>query len=82
MGQGASRLLGYLTQVTMAWLYGPSLLGFYVLGTTVVQITNLLSQLGMDNGVVRYVAHYAAEGGHKDTRCPAEEPDHGCETGK
>jgi O-antigen/teichoic acid export membrane protein len=46
----------------MAWLYGPSLLGFYVLGITVVQITNVLSQLGMDNGVVRYVAHYAAEG--------------------
>jgi len=46
----------------MAWLYGPAQLGFYVLGITLVQMTNLVSQLGMDNGVVRYVAHYAAEG--------------------
>ena len=62
IGQGLSRLLGYATQVTMARLYGPGLLGFYVLGTTLVQIANILSQLGMDNGVVRYVAHYNAEG--------------------
>ena len=62
MGQGASRLLGYATQVSMAWMYGPAQLGFYVLGITLVQIANLLSQLGMDNGVVRYVAHYDAEG--------------------
>lgn len=62
IGQGVSRLLGYATQATMARLYGPGLLGFYVLGTTLVQIANVLSQLGMDNGVVRYVAHYDAEG--------------------
>ena len=65
VGQGFSRLLGYATQVAMAWLYGPAQLGFYVLGITLVQITNILSQFGMDNGVVRYVAHYKAEG---DTR--------------
>src|SRR5215216_4754609 len=62
IGQGVSRLLGYATQATMAWLYGPAQLGFYVLGITLVQITNILSQFGMDNGVVRYVAHYEAEG--------------------
>jgi O-antigen/teichoic acid export membrane protein len=62
LGQGVSRLLGYATQVVMARLYGPGLLGFYVLGTTLVQIANVLSQIGMDNGVVRYVAHYEAEG--------------------
>jgi O-antigen/teichoic acid export membrane protein len=43
-------------------LYGPVQLGFYVLGVTIVQIANILSQFGMDNGVVRYVAHYEAEG--------------------
>src|SRR5215207_1678219 len=62
IGQGASRLLGYATQVAMARMYGPGQLGFYVLGTTLVQIANILSQFGMDNGVVRYVAHYQAEG--------------------
>ena len=62
MGQGVSRLLGYAAQVAMARWYGPGQLGFYLLGLTLVQIANLLSQLGMDNGVVRYVAHYEAEG--------------------
>ena len=65
LGQGVSRLLGYATQVAMARLYGPGQLGFFVLGVTLVQIANIVSQFGMDNGVVRYVAHYDAEG---DTR--------------
>lgn len=68
LGQGLSRLLGYATQVTMAWLYGPGQLGFYVLGITLVQIANILSQFGMDNGVVRYVAHYRAEGDRRRVR--------------
>jgi O-antigen/teichoic acid export membrane protein len=62
LGQGVSRLLGYATRVVMARWYGPGELGFYVLGITLVQIVNILSQVGMDNGVVRYVAHYDAEG--------------------
>jgi O-antigen/teichoic acid export membrane protein len=68
VGQGFSRLLGYATQVALAWLYGPAQLGFYVLGITLVQIANILSQFGMDNGVVRYVAHYSAEGDARRVR--------------
>ena len=68
VGQGLSRLLGYATQVALAWMYGPAQLGFYVLGVTLVQITNILSQFGMDNGVVRYVAHYQAEGDARRVR--------------
>ena len=68
IGQGLSRLLGYTTQVALAWLYGPVQLGFYVLGVTLVQITNILSQFGMDNGVVRYVAHYRVEGDARRVR--------------
>lgn len=62
VGQGISRLLGYATQVALARMYGPAQLGFYVLGISIVQLINILSQFGMDNGVVRYVAHYRAEG--------------------
>jgi O-antigen/teichoic acid export membrane protein len=62
VGQGVSRLLGYATQVALARMFGPAQLGFYALGITLVQIINILSQLGMDNGVVRYVARYEAEG--------------------
>ena len=62
VGQGVSRLLGYAAQVAMARWYGPGQLGLYVLGLTLVQVANLISQFGMDNGVVRYVAHYDAQG--------------------
>jgi O-antigen/teichoic acid export membrane protein len=61
-GQGAGRLLGYATHACVAWMHGPAQLGFYALGITVVQVASILSQLGMDNGVVRYVAHHGAGG--------------------
>ena len=62
VGQGIGRLAGYLIQVAIARLFGPAQFGFYVLGLTAVNGANILSQFGMDNGVVRYVAHYAAGG--------------------
>jgi len=61
-GQGVGRLLGYATHASVAWMYGPAQLGFYALGITVVQVASILSQLGLDNGVVRYVAHHGAGG--------------------
>src|SRR5215207_6605189 len=61
-GQGVGRLLGYATHASVAWMYGPAQLGFYALGITVIQVASILSQLGMDNGVVRYVAHHGAGG--------------------
>ena len=61
-GQGIGRVLGYATQVALARFFGPAQLGFYAIGVTMVQLANVLSQFGMDNGVVRYVAHYRAEG--------------------
>lgn len=61
-GQGVGRLLGYATRAAIAQMYGPAQLGFYVLGVTVAQVTNVLAQFGMDNGVVRYVAHHGAGG--------------------
>src|SRR5215208_369299 len=61
-GQGLGRLLGYATHAGVAWMYGPAQLGFYAVGITVVQVASILSQLGLDNGVVRYVAHHGAGG--------------------
>ena len=61
-GQGVGRLLGYATHAAVAWMHGPAQLGFYALGITLVQVANILSQLGLDNGVVRYVAHHGAGG--------------------
>jgi O-antigen/teichoic acid export membrane protein len=61
-GQGVGRFLGFATHVALAKMYGPAQLGFYALGATLVHVANILSQFGMDNGVVRYVAHYGAKG--------------------
>jgi len=62
-GQGAGKLLGYVIQVVIiGGLFGPAAFGFYVAGASFVQLANVVSQFGMDNGVVRYVAHYRAEG--------------------
>lgn len=61
-GQGVGRILGYATRVALARMYGPAQLGFYALGMTLAQVANVLAQFGMDNGVVRYVAHYGAGG--------------------
>jgi O-antigen/teichoic acid export membrane protein len=54
--------LGFATQVLLARLYGPALLGFYVLGFTLTQVANIFAQFGMNSGVVRYAARYEAEG--------------------
>ena len=61
-GQGVGRLLGYATHAAVAWMHGQVQLGFYALGITLVRAANVLSQLGLDNGVVRYVAHYGIGG--------------------
>jgi O-antigen/teichoic acid export membrane protein len=61
-GVGLGRLLGFAVQLALARLYGPAQVGIYVLGLTSVSLANVLSQIGMDNGVVRYVSqHRAAE---------------------
>lgn len=55
------RLLNYATQFVLARMFGASLLGFYVLGNTMIQSASVLAQFGMSNGLLRYVAHYRAE---------------------
>jgi O-antigen/teichoic acid export membrane protein len=59
-GQGIGRVLGYLAQVMIARLFGPAAFGFYSLGVAAVNGAQILSRFGMENGVVRYVAHHRA----------------------
>jgi O-antigen/teichoic acid export membrane protein len=61
-GQGVGRVLGYVAQVVVARLLGARLYGFYTAGVAVVNGFHILSRFGMENGVVRYVAHYREEG--------------------
>lgn len=68
LGQIAGRGLVYATQVVLARMYGPAQLGFYVLGTTMIWLASILSQFGVDTGIVRYVAQYRAEGDESRVR--------------
>ena len=61
LGQSIGRFLNYGTQIALAWMYGPAQFGAYALGITLVQMANILAQLGVDNGVVRYVAQYRTQ---------------------
>lgn len=60
-GQGIGRVLGYLAQVMIARFFGPAAYGFYSLGVAAANGAQILSRFGMENGVVRYVAHYRAQ---------------------
>ena len=61
-GQGVGRFLGYLTQILIARLFGPASYGFYTAGVAALNLAQIVSRFGMENGVVRYVAHYRARG--------------------
>lgn len=61
-GQGVGRVLGYLALVAIAQLFGATVQGFYTAGVAVVNGAQILSRFGLENGVVRYVAHYRAQG--------------------
>ena len=61
-GQGVGRVLGYVSQVAVARLLGGELYGFYTLGVAVVNGVHIGSRFGMENGVVRYVAHHREHG--------------------
>jgi O-antigen/teichoic acid export membrane protein len=61
VGQGTGRVLGYVTQSLLARGLGASSFGLYTLGVGVVTAAQIISQIGLDNGVVRYVAHYRGQ---------------------
>lgn len=61
-GQLTGRTLNYATQVALARMFGPAQLGLYTLGLMLVQLASVAARVGMNHGVVRYVAAYRADG--------------------
>ncbi len=61
-GQGIGRVLGYVGLLAIARLFGPTAQGFYQAGVAILNGAQILSRFGLENGVVRYVAHYRAQG--------------------
>lgn len=60
-GQATGRMLGFVTQSVLARGLGRESFGLYTLGIGVVTAAQIISQFGLDNGVVRYVAHYRGQ---------------------
>ena len=60
-GQGVGRVLGFLTKAAISQLFGVAAFGFYSLGEAAVNLAHIISRFGMENGVVRYVAHYRTQ---------------------
>ena len=54
-GDFAGKGLAYLSQVVVARLLGVQLFGYYALGLTIYKFSSLMAQLGLNNGVLRFV---------------------------
>ncbi len=52
----------FVTQIALARMYGPAQLGIFTLGATIWTVTIMLSEFGMNQAVVRYVAEHRPEG--------------------
>ena len=66
-GQGIGKLLAFATQPVLARLLGVQFYGFYTAGVALINGLQIVSRFGMENGVVRYVAHYRE---HEDAGGP------------
>lgn len=56
IGQVLSTGLKYLTQASLAWIFGAESFGFYTLGLVIYQFCDLIARMGLELGAVRYVS--------------------------
>jgi O-antigen/teichoic acid export membrane protein len=62
LGNIAGLVFGYLTTLLITRSLGPELYGMYVLASTLIGIGVIVSRVGLDNGLLRFVALYRAQG--------------------
>ena len=60
-GLAVKGVMRFVIQFSLARMYGPTQLGFYVLGAMIFGVASVLGQFGMDQSVVRHVAEYQAK---------------------
>jgi O-antigen/teichoic acid export membrane protein len=58
-GMLVGSVLRYVLQIIVARNLGPGLFGLFVLGLTLFKILGMLSELGLPNGLVRFIAIYS-----------------------
>lgn len=58
IGKILGSVLQYLYTITLARLLDIQLFGLFMLGITIVNLAGVISRLGLDNGVIRFIALY------------------------
>jgi len=62
LGRILERGLRYVYAIILAKTLGAELFGTFLLGLTVISLAGIISRLGFDSGVVRYIAVYSGTG--------------------
>lgn len=61
IGSAIGRGFWFLCQIIIARFFGPEIFGLYVLGLTILKITELFTRLGLHTGAIRYISMYRKE---------------------
>ena len=61
IGKAMSSVLTFLLSIVIARLYGAHIMGLFFLAFTIFSILSMLARLGLDVGIVRFVAIYNSE---------------------
>lgn len=61
IGSAMGRGFWFLCQIILARYLGPEIFGLYVLGLTVLKLTELLTRMGLHTGAMRYISIYLKE---------------------
>ena len=58
VGEVVSNILGYVTTIVITRTVGPSVFGIFNLANTIISMTQIFSNAGLGQGLVRFVAFY------------------------
>jgi O-antigen/teichoic acid export membrane protein len=62
LGEILGNIIGYASNVLMTRRIGPSSFGIYMLASTILRVVSIFSVVGLDNGLIRFVALYNGRG--------------------
>ena len=68
LGRIAQSVLKYAYMILIAQMLGVEAFGLFVLGLTIVSFAGVISRMGLETGVIKYVAVYYGSGDKKRTK--------------
>lgn len=61
-GEIIANIIGYMSNVLMTRVIGPSLFGIYVLASTILRVSGIFAVAGLNSGFIRFIALYQGSG--------------------